>query len=209
MLSLAVYYLNSEKLNSLKRDEVTIDIECVAVFLILHIPEPSSVSKHNTITSTFDSVWPLNPEGEVYPTSPVPSPMSPVKDANKNLKSPTPMGSPMSPRSPKNSPGQVAASSPKRAINTAARTPRGSTQHLHSVRQKIPLIVSALNPNLSKSHSYDVCDDYSSSIEAYNVTRKIVDAFGMMLSGGHSRDQTVIFSFIASLSTFLLIEVLQ
>jgi hypothetical protein len=209
MLTLAAYYLNPEKITSLKRDEVWIDMECVTVFLILHIPESNNSTKPPTIASTFDSVWPLNADGEVYPTSPVASPsVSPVKDSNRStsFKSPTPLGSPMSPKSPKNthSPGQAGlASSPKRSTSTSARTPRASTQHLLSVRQKIPLIVSALNPSLSQSHSYDISDEFGSNVEVYQVSRKILDAFGMMLSGGHSRDHTVKLPFPNFLLKFL------
>jgi hypothetical protein len=206
MLILAVYYLNPEKITSLKRDEILVDVEYLAVFLILHIPEPSNSSwKANTVTSSFDSVWPLNDVGEVYPTSPISSPLSPVKDASaRSSLFKSPLGSPISPRSPRNvsiaasaivpgsSQQQSSSLSPKRSIGSGAKTPRGSTQHLHSVRQKIPLILSALNPNLNESHSYDMNDDdFSSSIEAYSVSRKVVDAFGMMLAGGHSREQTV------------------
>eukprot|EP01040_Poterioochromonas_malhamensis_P000783 gene783-835_t len=195
MLTLAVYYLNPEKVPSTKREDNWIEIECLAVFLILHIPESNSNStKPNTVASNFDSVWPLNADGEVYPTSPVSSPLSPVKEGGGNRGSyKSPIGSPLSPRSPRNSTTliQSSASSPKRSTATVARTPRGSTQHLHSVRQKIPLILSALNPNLSEAHSYDANDDFSNSIESFSVTRRMVDAFGMMLSGGHSRDQTV------------------
>lgn len=200
MLTLAVYYLNPEKVPSTKREDNWIEIECLAVFLILHIPESNSNStKPNTVASNFDSVWPLNADGEVYPTSPVSSPLSPVKEGGGNRGSyKSPIGSPLSPRSPRNSTTliQSSASSPKRSTATVARTPRGSTQHLHSVRQKIPLILSALNPNLSEAHSYDANDDFSNSIESFAVTRRMVDAFGMMLSGGHSRDQTVSAAFV-------------
>ena len=195
LLSLAVYYLNPEKLSSTKRDENLIELECLAVFLILHIPEPSNILKQSTVSSTFDSVWPLNADGEVYPTSPVSSPLSPTKEGSNNRTGfKSPIGSPLSPRSPRNTALQQSSTpSPKRSVASSAKTPRSSTQHLHSVRWKIPLMLSALNPNLKEGHSYDTNDDFTANIETFPVTRRMFDALGMMLSGGHSREKPVRF----------------
>lgn len=124
-------------------------------------------------------------------------------------------GSPMSPRSPK------ANSSPSHKRNMAAaasgsRTPRSHAQYLHSVRQKIPLILRSLSMdqqdestltdltlntdspgNIRNMGSGDSSlsggVQYSSLNPTvdFTISKKTVDALGLIVCGGYSRDQAV------------------
>lgn len=197
MLILAVYYLNPESVPLSRREDTVIDIECVTIFLVLHIPE-NQLHKGGAAsgaTSTFDSIWPLNSEGEVYPSSPVASPSSsPVRESNRAVRAQSPVHSPISPRSPRSSPQQPQQpGSPKRSLN-GGRTPRGSTQYLHLVRVKIPLVLRALFPedrcddNFLSSNLNEDSNEINSDIR---ITKRMADAFGLVVCGGHSRDNYV------------------
>lgn len=206
ILILAIYYLNPELVENSRREDISIDVECVSIFLILHIVDNNSNHRHNTMTAaaaaSFDSIWPLNQEGEVYPSSPVASPVSsPVRESNRAHRIQSPGNSPMSPRSPRSSPQP---SSPKRA-NSTARTPRGSTHYLHSVQQKIPLILKALcalpDPNADENGGFG-----ESSIELSpncQINRRVVDFLGLIMCGGHSRDNAVSRTFDSNYDLYL------
>ncbi len=197
ILILAIYYLNPEIENG-RREDISVDLECIAIFLALHIVESnSSTNRHNSMTAataaSFDSIWPLNQEGEVYPSSPVASPVSsPVRESNRVHRNQSPGTSPMSPRSPRSSPQP---NSPKRGTTTA-RTPRGSTHYLHSVQQKIPLILKSLC-GLPDSH-FDSSNGFGDVFGELNpncqISRRVVDFLGLIICGGYSRDNTVGFS---------------
>lgn len=201
MLQLAVHYLNAELLDRYEEDNVEIEVECILIFLILHVNENTSHSKTGISSTNFDSVWPLNPDGEVYPSSPTASPSSPVRENNRLLhRALSPIGSP---RSPRNSSPQSAQSPRRTALHTPSspRTPRISTQHLHSVRSKIPIILRALSWGYSSNADEDITafisedprklENSSSAVNLFVVDRKIADFLGMMICGGYSRDQCV------------------
>lgn len=179
MLTTATSYLSPDE----DREDMQVDMECMAIFLAMHIAE-STTAKPAAPTVAFEAVWPLNENGEVFCSSPIASPSSsPARDARRSH---SPLASPMSPRSPRNSPQKP--SSP-RTHTSSTRTPRASTQHLHSVRQKIPLILRALNS--SELDSTGPSDAEESSKLDFKVSKRVTDALGLVLCGGQSRDQTV------------------
>lgn len=191
---MAIYYLNPELVENSRREDISIDIECVAIFLILHIVDNNASSRQSGMTAaaaaSFDSIWPLNPEGEVYPSSPVASPASsPVRESNRAHRSQSP-NSPISPRSPRGSPQP---SSPKARATSTARTPRGSTHYLHSVQQKIPLILKALcalpDSNIEDNNGF--ADSFGELSPNCQINRRVVDFLGLIMCGGQSRDNTV------------------
>lgn len=199
MLILAAHYLNPDLVDKYEDDNVELDVECIIVFLILHVTENAPCAKTAPGTS-FDSVWPLNPEGEVYPSSPISSPSSPIRESNRvTHRAMSPIGSPRSPRNG-SSPVQNGISPSKRPTASSPRAPRISTQHLHSVRQKIPIILRALSWVVSSNADEDIAafmaEDHrnmetSSSINMFVVDRKIADFLGLVICGGYSRDQCI------------------
>lgn len=198
MLLLAITYLTPEITLEHTKETNYVPTDCLIIFLVLHILDKDTTGKSHT--TVYESVWPLNSEGEVYPSSPVASPSSPTREKNR-ARAVSPMNS--SPRSPRNSPQKPNSPMSQRSYNSSssARTPRASTQYLHSVRARIPWILQVLSPadkgkdeynSLSRTSS----DDYSipSMNELtlhYPVTRKTVDLLGLIVCGGHSRDQSV------------------
>eukprot|EP01033_Poteriospumella_lacustris_P005533 gene5533-3946_t len=199
VLILAAHYLNPDLVDKYEDDNVELDVECIIVFLILHVTENAPSAKAAPGTS-FDSVWPLNPEGEVYPSSPISSPSSPIRESNRvTHRAMSPIGSPRSPRNG-SSPVQNGISPSKRPTASSPRAPRISTQHLHSVRQKIPIILRALSWVVSSNADEDIAafmaEDHrnmetSSSINMFVVDRKIADFLGLVICGGYSRDQCI------------------
>lgn len=173
MLSLGTYYLSRESALQCAREEVSMDIEYIAIFLILHISEaPAVPGKIASPSMQYDSMWPSFPAGvdpveeEILssagapPSSPKPvSPVASPKKDSSGAPRKKPFGSPLSPRSGQSSPtaasGSAAAalasgnspqSSPKKshATSTPNTAPISSPQYLLSVRQKIPTILKAL-----------------------------------------------------------------
>lgn len=195
----AMIYLDPKFIKYTK-EELNTEIECFAIFLILHTVDQSqskfanssssssSGSNSNNSSTLYDSVWPANCESEIFPTSCVTSPASPVKE-NSTIRSSSrsPAGSPLSPRSPRHTSNSIQPGSPKRgSLVSTPRTPRGSTHYLHSVRQKVPTILQILNSDYSELNElFDEKKDVLAS-------KKMVDALGLIISGGYSRDQAVI-----------------
>lgn len=190
MLQLAVHYLNHDIVgDATERNDI--DLESIVIFLNLHVPEHSSTPKQPH-GSTFDSVWPLNADGEMYPSSPVSSPSSPVRDAQRGHRVLSPMGSPRSPRNV----SPQGLQSPKRASPSSPRTPRISTQHLHSVRQKLSVILRMLCWCSRSDSKEDIAqfmtEDHKDNSEgSFPVARRVADFLGMIICGGYSRDQFV------------------
>lgn len=207
MLLIAVFYLKPDMVESVNREEVALDIECFAIFLVLHMAEHHAKSTGVLSGPNFDSVWPLNADGEVYPSSPVHSPNSPNKDQAQSRvhRAASPIGSPrdiiMSPRSSRDTMASSKASSPGRKSGASSpRTPRLNTHHLLSVRQKIPTILRVLNweedITAADNNALMAADDPSkleslSQSLRFNIERRIADFVGMILCGGLSRDQNV------------------
>lgn len=185
MLNTAVTYLYPDQLKA-SREETFIDIECVVIFLAMHISD-TLASKPAAPTVAYEAVWPLNENGEVFPSSPVASPSSPVREL-RSQRVQSPLSSPMSPRSPRGSPQKP--SSPRTHSPTSSRTPRASTQHLHSVRQKIAIILKALNSSDVDSLGPVESEEATQQLDFF-VTRRLVNALGLVLCGGQSRDQAV------------------
>lgn len=162
MLSLGTYYLSRELALQCSREEVSMDLEHVAIFLILHINEaPVVPGKGASSSIQYDSIWPSVPAGvdpveeEIMSTSGPGSP-KPTSPINSPKKSDAPrkkgFGSPGSPRHSPTAAGHVSnspLSSPKsprksHASSTPNTAPVSSPQYLLSVRQKIPIILKAL-----------------------------------------------------------------
>lgn len=182
---MAIFYLTLEFPYNVKKDSLLFDIECVAIFLSLHIPDPSD-PKSAPIPPFFESIWPGLPEGENFPPSPIASPSSPSRDSRRSATAAP--SSPISPRSPKGSPQHgTSNNSPKRSVTSKAQ--RTSTQYLHSMRFKIPFILQLLNSDSSMA-----LESIDQDIQDFQVTRRVVNALGLIICGGYSRDQSVIFT---------------
>lgn len=194
MLTLATFYVNREAFG-LERDEQLIDLEYVAIFLVMHTAD--TLSKPASPSISYETIWPtLGQDSDNSPQSPI-APLSPpnLKDGGRGQRKGFSMsGSPLSPRSPKNSP-----KSPRSQVSNS-RQPRSTAQYLHIVRQKIPIILKSLAiddmssvdaldvPILSKSASFD---RESLQSTEFSVSKKTVDSLGLIISGGLSRDQHV------------------
>lgn len=198
MLCLAVYYLNRDPSLYPSREEVLMDLEFIAVFLIMHVVDANhSKSATSSPNVLFDSVWPgAHPGMEGGEREALLSPTSspPKNEVKKKYPS---MGSPLSPRSPKSqvlSPNSEAARK-----NRLVRTPRSMAQYLHSVRQKIPIILKALGSE--EDHLEGIGhftpekgtgDDLApNALLDFPISRKTIDALGLIVCGGRSRDEHV------------------
>jgi hypothetical protein len=218
MLCFAVYYLNRDTQLYSDRENFCVDLEFIAIFLVLHISETQPSKSAVASSAGYDTSWPnplLQAENEILPISPMSSP-------TKSRKFPS-VGSPQSPRSPKQSPKPSSPSSrggasptngtnsPKRSFFNNSRTPRSTAQYLHSVRQKIPVILRALCSDLdgqfdtlqvATPHTPEKDGDsdksgsqLGSGLVDFAVARKIIDALGLIVCGGHSRDEHVVVDF--------------
>jgi len=226
MVSLSTYYLSRDSSLTVKRQDVSLDLEYVAIFLVLHLHEPTASPQAGSHTPHGKTpVSPTVAYEDVWPTAPAPgspteidgdSPSSPSKDPNRQRKM-SPMAgmsgvTPMSPRSPKanHSPSHKRGA---QATSSGAKTPRSNAQFLHSVRQKIPLILRSLsidqqdegtmtdltlsidNPGNPRNGGADSSGGtlYSSMNHTvdFAISKKTVDALGLIVCGGYSRDQAV------------------
>jgi hypothetical protein len=233
MVSLSTYYMSRESSFALNREDVSLDLEYVAIFLVLHLYDPSAAPSNGSNASTsklgspivaYDAVWPSGPvvsppsDSETLSLSPTQSPTK--EGAARVRKFAGHMSGPsMSPRSPKanHSPGGKrggASSSNPMSPTAASRTPRSSAQYLHTVRQKIPLILRSLCMDLQDEStmtdltlSIDVNGSGDAGYAAaapsndFSISKKTLDALGLIICGGYSRDQSVsidIFFFLCS-----------
>lgn len=203
MLLQAIFYLSPDIATNIDYDQDSVDIECILIFLILHIADVAP-AKTGISATHFDSVWPLNADGEVYPSSPTASsPSSPTRESTRVHRALSPIGSPRSPRG--NMPQSAAGNNIRGGSTSSAsspRTPRISTQHLHSVRQKIPMMLRVLSWCAMLNMDDDIAaflaeDPRRSTSEttgeryAFEVDRRTADFLGMIICGGYSRDQNV------------------
>lgn len=222
MVSLSTYYASRDSSLTGSREDVSLDLEYVAIFLVLHLHDSTTVLTNNIQSKTavsptvaYEDVWPAQ-QSPGSPTEESGSPLSsPTKESARQHRMFAAMaGSPLSPRSPKanQSPANKRTmSSPSAA--TGARTPRSHAQYLHSVRQKIPLILRSLS--IDQQDESTMTDltlsidtpgnirngggegsggmQYSSMNHSvdFAITRKTVDALGLIVCGGYSRDQAV------------------
>lgn len=196
MLCLAVYYLNRDPSLYPSREEVLMDLEYIAIFLVLHVVDANPSKAVTSPSLQYDSVWPSalpgtpNIDGE-----PLLSPSSSPPKNDTKRKHPS-MGSPLSPRSPKSqslSPNSEAAKK-----NRVVRTPRSMAQYLHVVRQKIPVILKALSSEddmglegIAHFTPEKNSDELPGALLDFPVSRKAIDALGLIVCGGRSRDEHV------------------
>jgi hypothetical protein len=212
MLCSAVYYLNRDSQLYSDRENFCVDLEFVAIFLVLHTSDTQPSKSAVASSVGYDTAWP-NPLLQ----SDEPLPLSPMSSPTKSRKFPN-VGSPQSPRSPKQSPKPASPSSnrggssptggagnSKRSFFNNSRTPRSTAQYLHSVRQKIPVILRALCADLDSQfdtlqpatpHTPERGDSDSEKtvlpkLVDFAVARKTIDALGLIVCGGHSRDEHV------------------
>jgi hypothetical protein len=233
MVSLSTHYVSRDSPLAASRQNGSLDFEHVAIFLVLHLYEntPSTPSQAHTPhtktpgsphtpTAAYEDVWPsAAPAMSADMAEPGSPQTSPNRDSDRALRKTTSGTStggggpvPVSPRSPK------ASQSPanKRmtpAVPASAKTPRSNAQYLHSVRQKIPMILRSLsidqqdestlmdltlsvdNPGNPRNGGGEGSGGtlYSSmnfSVD-FQISRKTVDALGLIVCGGYSRDQAV------------------
>lgn len=225
MVSLSTYYISRDSSLTASREDVSLDLEYVAIFLVLHLYDSTAILATGNSVSSKAAVSPTVAYEDVWPAAQ--SPASPTEDPSSPLSSPSKesarqhrkfsamSGSPLSPRSPKanQSPANKRTISSPSAVATGARTPRSHAQYLHSVRQKIPLILRSLSidqqdestmtdltlsidtPGNIRNGGGDGSGgvQYSSMNHSvdFAISRKTVDALGLIVCGGYSRDQAV------------------
>lgn len=223
MVSLSTYYISRDSSLTINREDVSLDLEYVAIFLVLHLYDSTAILNNNIVskpaaspTVAYEDVWPA----ALSPASPTDEPSSPLSSPSKEAarqhrKFSGMSGSPLSPRSPKanQSPANKRVMSTPATVATGARTPRSNAQYLHSVRQKIPLILRSLSidqqdegtmtdltlsidtPGNVRNGGGDGSGglQYSSMNHSvdFAISRKTVDALGLIVCGGYSRDQAV------------------
>lgn len=224
MVSLSTYYLSRDSSLTINREDVSLDLEYVAIFLVLHLhdgttPSGGSSAAHhhsktpNSPTVAYEDVWPTAPTSPTDPDVSSPS-NSPTKDSERQQRKMSPMsGTPMSPRSPKANSSPAHKRAQAATMASGSRTPRSHAQYLHSVRQKIPLILRSLSMdqqdestltdlttsidtpgNIRNNGSEGGAGVQYSSINPtvdFAIAKKTVDALGLIVCGGYSRDQAV------------------
>lgn len=210
-LSFATCYLYRDTTLLGSREESSIDLEHLAIFLILHISDNTTLPHTSKSPQKgYDTMWPALAVNEDESTA-QPEPVSPQNSPKKEHPSMAQLPA-RSPRSPKvTSPVAGNAHSPsissgspsnKRAHSNAARMQRSTAQYLHSVKQKLPVILRALStdsddPKEELSLSMDAGEDDSmenlltSRNPEFRVTQKTLDALGLVICGGYSRDQSI------------------
>lgn len=230
MVSLSTYYISRDSSLTVNRENISLDLEYVAIFLVLHLydntnqvstPHAHTPQSKTPVSPTvaYEDVWPTaaptSPTDNGEPGSPH---QSPSKDSSRAHRKMSPMASgqhnptPISPRSPKanQSPANKRLTP---AVSAAAKTPRSNAQYLHSVRQKIPLILRSLsidqqdestltditlsidtpgNPRNSggEGSGGTLYSSMNHSVD-FAIAKKTVDALGLIICGGYSRDQAV------------------
>lgn len=173
------------------RHSESISIEYVALFLVMHIQD--SQARPSSPKAAYDTAWPGADSAESI-TSP-PSPKSPSRAQRQSLAN---VGSPKSPRSPRSpSTTLTSVSSPKRSMLISSRQGRSIQQILHSIRQKIPLLLRAVCPEDADVGLEGLClgdgDGGSSHVSGGEIllSRKAINSLGLLLCGGWSRDREV------------------
>lgn len=184
MLLQAVYYTDRDRTFESNISHILVEIEYITIFLLLHVLSDEPNEKNN-LSATYDSIWPSSnlSDTEVVPLSPS---SSPTKDQMKSYKK-----SPLSPKSPKS----PMPSSPTKSSMTGSRTPRSTAQHLHSVRKKMPSILKLLALDFDdNAEMTDVVGEGQDSDISYGdvmINKKIVDALGLIIRGGFTREEMV------------------
>ncbi|KAJ1423387.1 tubulin binding cofactor C-domain-containing protein [Ochromonadaceae sp. CCMP2298] len=193
MVSLSTFYMSRESALLVKREDTSLDLEFVAIFLFLHLHDGPALSlSQKSPTVAYEDSWPNALPGAPTPEDDVPtSPISPKNSAKSK-----PFNSPISPRSPRNLSPRNRSGSP----TSGARAPKSSAQYLHAVRDKIPLILRSLSieqqeestmTDLTLSIDTSRIDDMGALATDFAIAKKTVDALGLIVCGGHSRDQNV------------------
>ena len=175
MLTLATSYIRNEGEPEQTDDDTGIDLETVAIFLVLHMADTHM--RPSSPIVAYDTVWPsVTSEGELSPASPNNSPTTgeKKKHAANSSRIGSPVTSPRSPGSTRSPRRKGSASSPSKRSSSHLSHPRSSAQYLHAARHKTPIILKALcsdpdidfslDPSLNRSdslhRSHDAYDRY-------------------------------------------------
>lgn len=201
MMSLAVWYTrkDDEVFPSFGRgqEDASIDLNFLAIFLVLHMDD--ATAKNSSPAAAYDTFWPAAYMDESGPGGgSLSSPKSAGHGLHVKLPTTIPLvGSPKSPRSPKS----AKPTSPKRTHLTSPRQSRTSAQHLHSLRQKLPLILKAIS--LEDFGGVDGDESFSEGLGAdedsfrlssaldFEVSKAAFDSLRLIIAGGLSRETEV------------------
>ena len=145
MLQAAVRYKEDMSIGwDLERD--LLEIEYVAIFLALHIPD--GTSRNTSPATAYDTMWPH--ESQVEESSSSPSRNNSPKGSPRKFFS-IPSGTSSSPKSrsprssPNGSPTNSRPSSPKRFTPLSPRqSPRSNSQQVLCIRNKLPILIHVL-----------------------------------------------------------------
>lgn len=198
MASLSTYYMHKEASYSQGRTEGSLDLQYLAIFIILHLNEESgmkSLSPTQLSSVVYEDTWPAEEERDMMAGGG--SMGSPKRDNASSRSRAKQM--PSSPGSPK-APSLVDSSTSALPPGVNAHSFKSSAQYLHSVKQKIPLILRALCIEQQEG-----LDDTMTDLTMYPdggfhlpfirteffVNKRAVDALGLIICGGLSRDQSV------------------
>jgi len=210
MASLSTYYMHTEA-SCQSRSEGNLDLQYLAIFIILHLIDESGMKPMSPTQQTsvvYEDTWPTTSADEERELMTGSGSMGSPKRDNVSSRSRAKQTS-MSPGSPKaghtSSPAVAHDSALPPGVN--AHSFKSSAQYLHSVKQKIPLILRALC--IEQQEELDATmTDLTLSIEAsfypdggsfhlpfmrteFFVNKRAVDALGLIICGGLSRDQSV------------------
>lgn len=201
--------MHKEASYSLGRTEGSLDLQYLAIFIILHLNEESkSLSPTQLSSVVYEDTWPTNnsSEEERDLMAGVGSMGSPKRDSASSRSRSRQM--PTSPGSPKAGHALSLVDSSTSALppGVNAHSFKSSAQYLHSVKQKIPLILRALCIEQQEGLDDTMTDlamyaDGGGGLyhhlppfvrtEEFFVNKRAVDALGLIICGGLSRDQSV------------------
>jgi hypothetical protein len=224
---MAGYGLQDPSSSSSPSFEAMIDYECLVIFLIMHTSEHHS--RPASPSAVYDTMWPLQqsvPSSSSSSSSSSSLSLSPVSQfygygaaggasGRGAVDSPSdfastdrsrkfaPINAPKSPTSPKSGGRPL---SPKRSHVSSPKSYKSSLQYVHMIRQRLPLILSALATEASHMDEdllglelgHAESPFMSSGREPgrltaseFLISRKAIDCLGLILGGGATRDDEV------------------
>lgn len=197
--------MHKETSYSQGRTEGSLDLQYLVIFIILHLNEESGtkpLSPTQLSSVVYEDTWPTNSAEDERDLMAGSSSMGSPKRDNASSRSRAKQ-MPSSPGSPKAAHGSSLVDSTLSTLppGVNAHSFKSSAQYLHSVKQKIPLILRALCIEQQEG-----LDDTMTDLTMYAdgggfhlpfirteffVNKRAVDALGLIICGGLSRDQSV------------------
>jgi hypothetical protein len=192
MASLSTYYMHKETSYSQGRTEGSLDLQYLVIFIILHLNEESAPSPTQLSSVVYEDTWPTNSAEEERDLMAGSSSMGSPKRDNASSRS-------RAKQMPSSSLVDSTTSTLPPGVN--AHSFKSSAQYLHSVKQKIPLILRALCIEQQEG-----LDDTMTDLTMYAdggglhlpfirteffVSKRAMDALGLIICGGLSRDLSV------------------